>query len=217
MWGVAGSPDFDWGAPRRTPYPQPPIPNTYMDQQVDKVLAPARPHRQHLLARPQLGAVRRPAALLRQQYLRADLPDPGEIRRFGACAEGRAARRADRRRGAGDARSRSTPTGGSRASASAAPTAARRWRAERVYIVACHAIENPRLLLNSRSEPAAERRRQLERRGRPLSPQPAQPGQLGPDARPGLSLSRAAADFRHRPVPRRRVPSRVVPRSAPRS
>jgi choline dehydrogenase-like flavoprotein len=40
MWGVAGSPDYDWGAPRKTPYPQPPIPSTYMDQQVDKVLAP---------------------------------------------------------------------------------------------------------------------------------------------------------------------------------
>ena len=40
MWGVAGDPNYDWGSPRRVPYPQPPIPATYMDKVVDKVLGP---------------------------------------------------------------------------------------------------------------------------------------------------------------------------------
>jgi glucose dehydrogenase len=35
MWGVAGDPDYDWGSPRKVPYPQPPIPSSYMDQQVN--------------------------------------------------------------------------------------------------------------------------------------------------------------------------------------
>jgi choline dehydrogenase-like flavoprotein len=38
-WGVAGDPDFVWGAPRNgTPFPMPPIPKTYMDLQVDEAL-----------------------------------------------------------------------------------------------------------------------------------------------------------------------------------
>jgi choline dehydrogenase-like flavoprotein len=40
MWGVAGDPDYDWGSPRRAPYPQPPIPASYMDQVVNRVLQP---------------------------------------------------------------------------------------------------------------------------------------------------------------------------------
>ena len=39
MWGVAGDPTYDWGSPRRTPYPLPPIPSTYLDQRVDTSLA----------------------------------------------------------------------------------------------------------------------------------------------------------------------------------
>jgi choline dehydrogenase-like flavoprotein len=39
-WGVAGDPDFVWGAPRgNTPFPMPPIPKSYMDLQVDTALA----------------------------------------------------------------------------------------------------------------------------------------------------------------------------------
>jgi len=39
-WGVAGDPDFTWGAPRHgTPFPMPPIPKSYMDGQVDVALA----------------------------------------------------------------------------------------------------------------------------------------------------------------------------------
>jgi len=39
-WGVAGDPNFVWGAPRGdTPFPMPPIPKSYMDSQVDAALA----------------------------------------------------------------------------------------------------------------------------------------------------------------------------------
>ncbi|WP_366556708.1 GMC family oxidoreductase [Aquibaculum sediminis] len=37
-WGVAGDPDHVWGAPREEPYPLPPVPMSYMDQQVIKAL-----------------------------------------------------------------------------------------------------------------------------------------------------------------------------------
>ncbi|WP_259782316.1 GMC family oxidoreductase [Aestuariispira ectoiniformans] len=37
-WGVAGSMDFVWGAPREVPYEMPPIPASYMDKQVEKAL-----------------------------------------------------------------------------------------------------------------------------------------------------------------------------------
>jgi choline dehydrogenase-like flavoprotein len=38
-WGVAGDPDHDWGAPRGdTPFPMPPIPMSYMDRQVEEAL-----------------------------------------------------------------------------------------------------------------------------------------------------------------------------------
>ena len=38
-WGVAGDPNHVWGAPRKTPYQMPPIPETYLDKQVTKALA----------------------------------------------------------------------------------------------------------------------------------------------------------------------------------
>jgi choline dehydrogenase-like flavoprotein len=38
-WGVAGDPAFVWGAPRKTAYQMPPIPMSYMDRQVEKALA----------------------------------------------------------------------------------------------------------------------------------------------------------------------------------
>jgi choline dehydrogenase-like flavoprotein len=38
IWGVAGHPDHVWGAPRRTPYQMPPIPATYLDNQVERAL-----------------------------------------------------------------------------------------------------------------------------------------------------------------------------------
>ncbi len=37
-WGVAGDPNHTWGAPRDTGYNMPPIPATYLDKQVDKAL-----------------------------------------------------------------------------------------------------------------------------------------------------------------------------------
>lgn len=38
--GVAGDSDETWGSPRKSPYPMPPIPMTYCDQQVAAVCAP---------------------------------------------------------------------------------------------------------------------------------------------------------------------------------
>ncbi|MGY3438977.1 MULTISPECIES: GMC family oxidoreductase [unclassified Marinovum] len=38
IWGVAGSMDHTWGAPRKEPYPMPPIPASFMDGQVDIAL-----------------------------------------------------------------------------------------------------------------------------------------------------------------------------------
>jgi glucose dehydrogenase len=38
--GVAGSRTEDWGAPRASDYPMPPIPATYLDQVVGKIIAP---------------------------------------------------------------------------------------------------------------------------------------------------------------------------------
>ena len=40
MWGVAGDPEHTWGAPRQTPYPLPPVPPSYMDQVISQVLEP---------------------------------------------------------------------------------------------------------------------------------------------------------------------------------
>ena len=38
IWGVAGSMEHTWGAPRSEPYPMPPIPASYMDSRVDIAL-----------------------------------------------------------------------------------------------------------------------------------------------------------------------------------
>lgn len=37
-WGVSGDPNFTWGAPRDSAYQMPPIPMSYMDRQVEKAL-----------------------------------------------------------------------------------------------------------------------------------------------------------------------------------
>jgi glucose dehydrogenase len=38
-WGVSGDPAYTWGAPRRGPYPLPPVPKTYLDTVVARGLA----------------------------------------------------------------------------------------------------------------------------------------------------------------------------------
>lgn len=38
-WGVSGDPAFDWGAPRSGNYPMPPVPETYLDRAVAPALA----------------------------------------------------------------------------------------------------------------------------------------------------------------------------------
>lgn len=151
MWGVAGSPDYDWGSPRRTPYPQPPIPNTYMDQQVDKVLAPLGLSANIFShARNSVPFDGRPVCcgnntcvpicpiqakydgsvhVLKAEGLGARVVTETLATRIEVDAQGLVSgvrfRRPD------------GSTGTARG---------------KFYIAACHAIENPRLLLNSRSE-----------------------------------------------------------------
>lgn len=65
MWGVAGDPSYDWGSPRRTPYPLPPIPSTYLDQMVEGTRQ-ARAAVAAVLPCPQLDHLRRATRVLRQ-------------------------------------------------------------------------------------------------------------------------------------------------------
>ena len=39
LWGVSGDAAYTWGAPRKGPYPLPPVPATYLDQVVERGLA----------------------------------------------------------------------------------------------------------------------------------------------------------------------------------
>ncbi len=155
MWGVAGDPSYDWGSPRTTPYPLPPIPPTYMDKQVDTVLArfglSSRPFSH---ARNSIFYDGRPACcgnntcvpicpiqakydgsvhVLKAEALGARVEVQALATRLLLAADrtiaGVRVRRPDG--------SEFTARGKS-------------------YLVACHAIETPRLLLNSRSEDAPD-------------------------------------------------------------
>ena len=77
--GVSGDDDFDWGAPRKSGYPMPKIPMSYADTVVGAAATQARLHHRAVSAGAEFGLARRPAAMLRQRHLRADLPDPGEV------------------------------------------------------------------------------------------------------------------------------------------
>jgi choline dehydrogenase-like flavoprotein len=151
MWGVAGDPAYDWGAPRRVPYPQPPIPATYMDRQVDKVLAPLGLSAQIFShARNSVPFDGRPACcgnntcvpicpiqakydgsvhVLKAEALGATVLDKALATRVELDAGRRVSGIRFRRPDGSEAVARG-----------------------RFYIVACHAIETPRLLLNSKGE-----------------------------------------------------------------
>jgi glucose dehydrogenase len=151
MWGVAGDPNYDWGSPRRIPYPQPPIPNSYLDQVVDKGLKQVGLHSQIFShARNSVPFDGRPPCCgnntcvpicpiqakydgsvhtLKAQALGASIVTKTLATSIEIDAD---------RRVAGIRFRRSDGTEG-RASG-------------KIYIVACHAIETPRLLLNSKSE-----------------------------------------------------------------
>ena len=151
MWGVAGSPDYDWGSPRRVPYPQPPIPNTYMDQMVNRGLKKVGLHSQIFShARNSIPFDGRPPCCgnntcvpicpiqakydgsvhtLKAQALGAHILTEALATTVEVDADRRVSGIRFRRSDGSEGRA----TG-------------------KIYIVACHAIETPRLLLNSKSE-----------------------------------------------------------------
>lgn len=151
MWGVAGDPNYDWGSPRRVPYPLPPIPNTYLDQVVDgglkKVGLEARIFSH---ARNSVPFDGRPACCGNNTCVPVcpiQAKYDGSVHTLKAEALGaRIVTEAlatkieigDDRRVAGIRFRRSDGTEGVATG--------------KAYIVACHAIETPRLLLNSKSE-----------------------------------------------------------------
>lgn len=155
MWGVAGDPDYDWGSPRRVPYPQPPIPSSYMDRQVDIGLAKVGlksaifSHARNSIpfdGRPPCcgnntcvpicpiqakydGSVH----TLKAQALGAEIVTEALATRIELDAERRVSGIRFRR-----------------------PDGSTGLATGQVYIVACHAIETPRLLLNSKQEHAPD-------------------------------------------------------------
>lgn len=151
MWGVAGDPAYDWGAPRSTPFPQPPIPSTYMDQQVDRVLGPlGLSARTFSHARNSVPFDGRPACCGNNTCVPIC---PIQAKYDGSVhvlkAEGVGARIVEKALATAieiDARGL---VSGVRFRRPDGETGLARGK---FYIAACHAIENPRLLLNSRSE-----------------------------------------------------------------
>lgn len=151
MWGVAGDPNYDWGSPRRVPYPLPPVPKTYLDQVVDKGLKQVGLHSQTFShARNSVPFDGRPPCCgnntcvpicpiqakydgsihtLKAQALGARIVTEALATKIEVDAD---------RRVTGIRFRRSDGTEGRATGKS--------------YIVACHAIETPRLLLNSKSE-----------------------------------------------------------------
>jgi choline dehydrogenase-like flavoprotein len=151
MWGVAGDPNYDWGAPRRVPFPQPPIPSTYLDQVVDRALQQVGLHAQIFShARNSIPFDGRPPCCgnntcvpicpiqakydgsvhtLKAQALGARIVTQALATTVEIDADRRVSGVIFRRSDGSQGRA----TG-------------------KVYIVACHAIETPRLLLNSKSE-----------------------------------------------------------------
>jgi len=151
MWGVAGSPDYDWGSPRRVPYPQPPIPSTYMDQMVNRGLKKVGLHSQIFShARNSIPFDGRPPCCgnntcvpicpIQAKY-------DGSVHTLKAQALGaRIVTEAlattvevDSNRRVSGIRFRRPDGTEGRATG-------------KTYVIACHAIETPRLLLNSKNE-----------------------------------------------------------------
>lgn len=151
MWGVAGDPDYDWGSPRVEPYPQPPIPSSYMDQQVDVGLRKVGLHMaQFSHARNSVPFDGRPACCgnntcvpicpIQAKY-------DGSVHTLKAQALGaRIETKALATRIEVDADKKITGIRFRR------PDGSEGLATAKIFVVACHAIETPRLLLNSKSE-----------------------------------------------------------------
>lgn len=153
-WGVAGDPAFDWGAPRGdTPYQMPPIPHSYMDHQVIKALDKLGLHAGRFShARNSEVFDNRPACCGNNTCV--------PICPIGAKYD--ASVHAEKAEAAGarfmtDALATFIELG---ADGNVSRVKVRRpdgetfWVDGDVFALCCHAIENPRLLLNSRQEGA---------------------------------------------------------------
>jgi choline dehydrogenase-like flavoprotein len=155
MWGVAGDPDYDWGAPRRVPYPLPPIPSSFMDRQVDAGLAKVGLHSAIFShARNSVPFDGRPPCCgnntcvpicpIQAKY-------DGSVHTLKARALGaQIVTEALATRIEVDAGRRVTGIRFRR------PDGSTGLATGRIYVVACHAIETPRLLLNSKQEHAPD-------------------------------------------------------------
>jgi choline dehydrogenase-like flavoprotein len=151
MWGVAGDPNYDWGSPRRVPYPQPPIPNTYLDQVVDRGLKQVGLHSQIFShARNSIPFDGRPPCCgnntcvpicpIQAKY-------DGSVHTLKAEALGaRIVTEALATTVEVDANRRVSGILFRRSDGSEGRATGN------IYVLACHAIETPRLLLNSKSE-----------------------------------------------------------------
>jgi choline dehydrogenase-like flavoprotein len=152
-WGVAGDPAHVWGAPRRTPYPMPPIPMTYLDGQVAKALQTLGLHAAPFShARNSVIYDKRPVCCgnntcvpicpigakydasvhaQKAQDAGARVMTDALVTFLEVGRDGKVSRLQIRR-----------------------PDGAMQWVTGRVFALGCHAIENPRLLLNSKQETA---------------------------------------------------------------
>lgn len=153
IWGVAGDPAHDWGAPRRTPYPLPPIPASYLDSRVELALnamglhsgvfSHARNSVQYDGRPPCCGnntcvpicpiAAKFDGSIVAEkaEAAGAEVVTEALVDSLKLGAEGRIARARVRR-----------------------PDGSHAWIAAKTFALCCHAIENPRLLLNSAQEGA---------------------------------------------------------------
>ncbi|MDB5946485.1 MAG: glucose dehydrogenase [Ramlibacter sp.] len=152
-WGVAGHPDHVWGAPRRTPYPMPPIPMTYLDRQVEQALQTLGLH-----AAPFSHA--RNSVIYDQRPVCCGNNTCVPICPIGAkCDASVHAQKAEQAgaRVVTDALVTFVEVGRDAKVSRVRirrPDGSTQWVSGRVFALACHAIENPRLLLNSAQETA---------------------------------------------------------------
>lgn len=148
IWGVAGDPAHVWGAPRRRPYPLPPIPATYLDGQVAGALADMGLHAAIFShARNSVPFDNRPACCGNNTCV--------PICPVGAKLDGSII--AEKAEAAGAQVITQALVTFIEIGADGAvtrvqvrrPDGARHWISANLFVLAAHAIENPRLLLNS--------------------------------------------------------------------
>ncbi len=152
-WGVAGDPDHVWGAPRRTAFQMPPIPMTYLDGQVAKALQPLGLHAAPFShARNSVVYDGRPVCCGNNTCV----PICPIGAKYDASVHARKAEEAGARL-VTDALVTFVEVGRDGKVSRLRirrPDGSTEWVSGRFFALACHAIENPRLLLNSAQETA---------------------------------------------------------------